>query len=161
MSYSFKESSILLDWLPPPLGFVKLNFDGSSYGNPGPSMYGSVIRDHLGKVICVVAGPIAHGDSMKAEVMGLIAGWRELKKLRSINCLVEDDSSVVVGWSSGYSIGSWKFANIIHEIRNIMSFLKASLAHIPRSQNSIADKIAKWAVGIEEVYISDVVVVAG
>lgn len=50
-------------------GFLKLNFDGSSRGNPGLSGFGCVIRDHQGDNFCVIAGPLGHGDSIKAEVL--------------------------------------------------------------------------------------------
>lgn len=79
----FKESNHL-EWQPPHLGILKLNFDGSSFGNPDLSGYRRVIRDHIGKVICIVVGPIAHGDSTKAELMGLIMGLRELKSSKFI-----------------------------------------------------------------------------
>ncbi|KAL0410603.1 UNVERIFIED_CONTAM: hypothetical protein Slati_3650000 [Sesamum latifolium] len=36
---------ILCRWLPPPNGFWKLNSDGASKGNPGPSGAGGLIRD--------------------------------------------------------------------------------------------------------------------
>jgi exonuclease III len=37
-------------WSPPPPGFLKLNFDGASRGNPGPAGLGAVLRNHLGPV---------------------------------------------------------------------------------------------------------------
>jgi len=35
-------------WSHPPLGFFKLNFDGASKGNPGPTGFGLVFRDDQG-----------------------------------------------------------------------------------------------------------------
>jgi hypothetical protein len=37
-------------WSCPPPGFWKLNFDGASKGNPGPTGFGAVIRDNTGKI---------------------------------------------------------------------------------------------------------------
>lgn len=63
------------------MGSLKLNFDGSSRGNPDPCGFGGVIRDFLGRIIHIVARPIAHGNSTEAEVMGLLMGLREIKKI--------------------------------------------------------------------------------
>ena len=42
------QSTILVSWVHPPLGFVKLNTDGSSLGNPGVAGFGGLIRDEGG-----------------------------------------------------------------------------------------------------------------
>ncbi|KAG7945159.1 hypothetical protein I3843_15G138800 [Carya illinoinensis] len=41
----------LLSWARPPKGRLKLNLDGSSLGNPGPSGGGGILRDGNGKLI--------------------------------------------------------------------------------------------------------------
>lgn len=57
----------------------------------------------------MVVGTVDYGDSTKAEVMGLIMGLQELKKLRVHNVgFVEGDSKVVVGWGLGHFKGAWK-----------------------------------------------------
>ena len=40
-------------WLPPPDGFVKINMDGSSRGNPGSAGIGGIGRDYFGSVVFV------------------------------------------------------------------------------------------------------------
>jgi len=98
-----------MEWLPPPSGHYKLNFNGSSMGNPGPSGYGEVIKDHLGKVIRIFTNSIDHGDSIMAKVMGLIMGLQEFKKIGVDNIsVVEGDSRVVNGWGKNSSQGVWK-----------------------------------------------------
>ncbi|XP_019053610.1 PREDICTED: uncharacterized protein LOC109114826 [Nelumbo nucifera] len=63
-------------WSPPGLGCIKMNFDGSSEGNPGPSGVGGVFRDENGKVIALFSGPIGNGDSLRAEICALMEGLR-------------------------------------------------------------------------------------
>ena len=41
----------MIDWFPPLLGSVKLNFDGCSLGNLGQIGIGGVIRGYLGTVL--------------------------------------------------------------------------------------------------------------
>lgn len=38
-------------WLPPPIGILKINIDGSSRGNPSPVGIGGVGRDSSGMVV--------------------------------------------------------------------------------------------------------------
>lgn len=53
------------------------------------------------------AGPIDYDDSTKTEVMGLLIGLREIKKLGlHSDVLVEGDFKVVVGWGSVSSKGA-------------------------------------------------------
>ena len=41
--------STFIKWVSPPLGWFKLNTDGSSLGNPGMARGGGVIRNHVGE----------------------------------------------------------------------------------------------------------------
>jgi ribonuclease HI len=42
-------------WSPPPPRFYKINFDGTSKGNSGPSGSGAVIRDNHGRIHNITA----------------------------------------------------------------------------------------------------------
>ena len=37
-------------WAPPPHSIYKLNFDGTTKGNPGPARVGEVVRDMVGEI---------------------------------------------------------------------------------------------------------------
>lgn len=75
------DALVLSDWVPPPDGVFKLNFDGSSLGNPGEAGYGCIVQDENEKVIMVCCGLVGICDSTKAECLGLLVGRRELKAL--------------------------------------------------------------------------------
>lgn len=107
-------------WSLPPPGMLKLNFDGSSLGNPGPGGFGCVIRDSVGEIVRIVASPIGITNSTKAELMGLLMGLREVRDLQLHVPLIEGNSSVVVGWGLSRSPGSWKYAQQVHEIRELV-----------------------------------------
>lgn len=132
-----------MGWIPSPLGVFKLNFDGSSLGNLGPSGFGCVIQDSQGEIIRIIAGRIGFVDSTKAEVLGLLMGLREIHNLNLHGSLVEGDSKVVVGPGLGCSSSFWKHAQLIHEIIDLVHVLNINLIHIPRSQNGLADRLAK------------------
>eukprot|EP00253_Pinus_taeda_P002977 PITA_02977 len=53
-------------WHRPPVGFLKLNFDGASRGNPGLVGIGGVIRNHKGEIPYIYSralGEVIEGDS--------------------------------------------------------------------------------------------------
>lgn len=75
-----------------------------------------MIRDHNSNVIRVICGPLGVCDSIKVEVVSLLMGLREMRKLELKNCLVEGDSKVVIGWHNGSGTGSWSLAPISYEI---------------------------------------------
>lgn len=83
-------------------------------------------------------------ETTKAEVLGLLFSLRELKKIRASLVCAEGDLKVVIGWGSGSCSGLLKYDHFIHEIREIVVSLNFCLAHMPRVQNSLVDKIAKW-----------------
>lgn len=62
-----------LAWNPPPSGFIRLNFDGWSLGNPGQFGIGCIFRDCKGKVVFVFSLFAREGFALKVE---LLAIWR-------------------------------------------------------------------------------------
>lgn len=129
------------DWMPPPRGKMKLNFDGSAIGNPGPSRFRGIIRNENGQVVLVMCGPLGEGDSTKVELLSLLYSLREVEKVGQQGCLVEGDSKVVISWALGLCEGVWKWKHFIQEIMSRMGIV---LYHISRTQNKEADHLAKW-----------------
>lgn len=81
----------------------------------------------------------------------------EIKKIgEQETILVEGDSKVVVGWAMAQSKGAWRFDNSVHEIRDLISSTKISFSCILRVQNEMVDRLAKWAVDLDDIVISDV-----
>lgn len=54
---------LMKEWVPPPIGTLKLNFDGSSKGNPDPVGFGCIVCDELNQIMLVVSGPLGRCDS--------------------------------------------------------------------------------------------------
>jgi hypothetical protein len=62
------------NWSPPPLHFIKANFDGASRGNPGPAGYGVVLRNSEGQILDMEAGFLGETTNNVAELTGLLRG---------------------------------------------------------------------------------------
>ncbi|KAF5473311.1 hypothetical protein F2P56_009932 [Juglans regia] len=92
-----KEFISPITWKPPKPGWVKLNVDGCSLGNPGPSGAGGIIRDDKGDLICRFAEVSGHNSNNYAELMGLLHGLRE--------CNLVADGFAKMGAKGQY--GSW------------------------------------------------------
>lgn len=69
--------------------------------------FGCIIRDENGPIVLTICGPLGEGDSTKAELLSLLYGLREIKKLGRSGCLVEVDSKVVVSWALYTCEGAW------------------------------------------------------
>ncbi|XP_077253864.1 protease Do-like 5, chloroplastic, partial [Tasmannia lanceolata] len=85
-------------WTAPDQGFFKLNFEGSSFGNPGPSGIWRVLKDDKGMTRWAFSGPIVVADSneteLKAALQGIICSYASIPS----RLIVEGDSLNVVRW---------------------------------------------------------------
>ena len=87
-----------IGWKPPPLGFYKLNTDGSAKSNPGMVGVGGLIRDYTGHWIGGFSRNIGITHSLAAELWGLrvcLVGMKTRKMENRVEnvafyCLVEE-----------------------------------------------------------------------
>ena len=127
---------------------VIVEADGGSRGNPGPAGYGAVVRDaDTGDVLREVAAGIGKASNNVAEYRGLIAGLTAAVDLGADEVDVRMDSLLVVNQMKG----DWK---VKHEAMKPLASEAAALVrrlpvvrfrHIPREQNSHADRLANQA----------------
>ena len=127
---------------------VVVEADGGSRGNPGPAGYGAVVRDAAsGEVLREVAAGIGVASNNVAEYRGLIAGLEAARDLGADDVAVRMDSLLVVNQMSGV----WKVKHeamkpLASEAAKLVRALgKVSFRHIPREQNSHADRLANEA----------------
>jgi len=65
-------------WTPPPSGFLKLNFDGASRGNPRLAGFGVVLRNHTSKIIHMMAGFLGENTNNVSELTSLVRGLQDV-----------------------------------------------------------------------------------
>ena len=61
-------------WTPPSIGFIKLNSNRSSLGNPRVASFGGILRGDNGDWIMGYSSHISRADSLCAELLGLRRG---------------------------------------------------------------------------------------
>ena len=87
---------IQVAWEKPPLGWMKLNNDGSALGNPGKAGGGGLIRDHQGNWVRGFARAYDNTSSSIAELWALRDGLEIAKDLGLNNLIVEMDALSIV-----------------------------------------------------------------
>jgi probable phosphoglycerate mutase len=127
---------------------VVIEADGGSRGNPGPAGYGAVVRDaDTGQVLREVAAGIGVASNNVAEYRGLIAGLQAAVELGATDVLVRMDSKLVVMQMSN----AWKIKHpdmlvLAKEAAAVLRQIPhTEFMHIPRAQNSYADRLANQA----------------
>ncbi|XP_077215810.1 uncharacterized protein LOC143850444 [Tasmannia lanceolata] len=96
-----RREKIVQRWEAPPEGYLKINFDGSSLGNPGQAGIGALARNSARVVSWAFAGPIGRSDSSEAEVKAAFQGIHRLSRDTFGKVIVEGDSSNVISWLFG------------------------------------------------------------
>jgi broad specificity phosphatase PhoE/ribonuclease HI len=127
--------------------------DGGSRGNPGPAGYGAVVRDaDTGEVLAEAAAGIGRASNNVAEYQGLLAGLRAVLDLAGDEGDVESvdvrmDSKLVVEQMSGrWQVKHPDMRTLRREAAELVALLpRVTFRHIPRAQNSYADRLANEA----------------
>ena len=136
--------SIPIKWVAPPLGWFKLNTDGSSLGNPGLARGGGIIRNHLGDWVGGFSRAIGYTTSVQAELRALKDGLILAIDLGILNLEIEMDSLVAVELLNSITTPNAFLSSIVADCRYLMErFEHASLKHIFREANGCADLLAK------------------
>lgn len=83
-------------WLPPHDNVVKLNVDGSSFGNPGKFDFGGLFRNSHGEWLLGFAGSCGHSTIMNAKLLAIYHGLVLASTASYHNVICEIDSKVAL-----------------------------------------------------------------
>ncbi|XP_077212826.1 uncharacterized protein LOC143847935 [Tasmannia lanceolata] len=136
-------------------GFMKLNFDGSRLGNPGPTGIGGLLRNELGEVICASVGPIGVADATEVEVCTAHQGIKLVARDCLDNVMVEGDSLNVIHWLEGSQKPPWRFDRFFYEIFNWSGSFSMVFHHVHRSANKEPDSLAGEGVSKDSLALFD------
>ncbi|KAK3193118.1 hypothetical protein Dsin_024428 [Dipteronia sinensis] len=59
------------DWRPPPFGSLFFNLDGLSRGSPGQAGVGGVLRDHIGRILCLFSANVGFQNAITAKILAI------------------------------------------------------------------------------------------
>ena len=121
-----------------------LNVDGASFGNPGPSGSGIVLR--VGdRVVAERSEDAGYGTNNQAEYRALIEGMAEALAHGIRRLVVRSDSQLLVRQMRGeYRIKAKGLAGLKAQADALRErFDEVRFEHVPRERNDRADALAK------------------
>lgn len=128
-------------------GKAVINVDGAAKGNPGPAGIGVAISDHSGKVVKQISENIGHATNNFAEYTALIRGLSEASALGFDEVAVYTDSELMARQIAGrYQVKADGLVPLYESALCLLGrFKSASVDHVPRARNKVADKLASAA----------------
>lgn len=87
--------------------------------------------------------------------MVLLFGLRMVKAKEMRSCIIEGNFFLVVSWCKRLSPGYWILSHQLREMRDLCSRMAVEVVHVPKCQNSLADSLAKWGVGAQEMFMGE------
>ncbi len=129
-------------------GVWKLYCDGASRGNPGQAGAGVVLLDASGAIRLKQGAYLGRTTNNVAEYQALLLGLQLARNLGVRNIQVLADSELLVRQLNGqYKVKAphllplWQAAR-----RALQQFSTATIAHVPRELNRLADRMANEAI---------------
>jgi len=121
--------------------------DGGSRGNPGPAGYGVIIQDAKGKTLETLSRSIGEATNNVAEYQALLAALEYATARQFRRMKIYCDSELVVRQMQGrYRVQSPDLKPLYQRARELASPLERfAIEHVPREQNSEADRLANEA----------------
>ena len=127
---------------------LKIFFDGSSHGNPGPSGIGIIVFDESGRVLDKFSRFIGFGTNNEAEYRALIEALRKAMQLGAEKVELYSDSELVVNQIRGvYSVKDEKLKRLhLKCVELLKNFKEYEISYVPRELNAEADRLANEAI---------------
>ncbi|CAL1412960.1 unnamed protein product [Linum trigynum] len=133
-----------IQWNAPQQGWVKLNIDGASAGNPGPAGAGGLIRDAQGRWIAGFVAKIGEASAALAELWAFYHGLTLALKFGVNNLVIETDSQLAILLISNRHDPVHPYAALLASIRRrLAQDWLVSIVHTYREGNRAADWLSK------------------
>ncbi|CAL8155262.1 unnamed protein product [Prunus armeniaca] len=127
---------VLLAWVPPEVGVVKLNIDGSRRGVTGAIGARKVLKDHLGQWIGGFVVNLGRGEVIEAELWGMFFGLNLAVKKKVDDIVIEMDfDTAVLLIQRKVSNACHPNAGLVSSCKRLMNlFRRIKLQHIYRER---------------------------
>lgn len=127
---------------------IIIKTDGAARGNPGPAGIGALVSDSAGRILEEACEYIGEATNNVAEYKALIFGLRMAAAYKVPSIRIYLDSELVVNQLNGvYKVKNAALKVFYSEAKTLIGrYAEAFVGHIPRTQNSIADRLANEAI---------------
>ena len=126
-----------------------INTDGGARGNPGPAGIGVVIQSVDGKVLEKFGKYLGDNKTNnQAEYTAILEAMKAAKRLGGTHLEFRMDSELAVRQLNHiYKVKNAELQQLFLEIKNLQTeFSHVTFTHVPRAQNSAADKMVNEAI---------------
>jgi ribonuclease HI len=122
--------------------------DGGARGNPGPAGAGAVLYDGSGQVVAEKGEYLGHATNNTAEYRGVLLGLELARRHHIQDVRLRLDSELIVRQLTGeYRVKHPDLRRLHAEVkRHLAVFAAWSVEHVPREENSAADKLVNEAI---------------
>ena len=129
------------------LGRVIICADGVSRGNPGLAAIGATIKDERGRLLASISQRIGRATNNQAEYRAVISGLEKAIELGAKQVDIKLDSQLVVRQVNGrYRIKNIALKPLYQRVKQLLGHMESfTITHIPREQNTEADRLANRA----------------
>ena len=140
---NISKTLIAVAWRKPPLGWTKLNIDGSALGCPGKASGGGLIRDHNRDWVTGFARSLGYTNSFLAELWALRDGLTLAKELNLNSLIVKLDAKSVVQFMNNNSINMLMEPLLIDYRTLPQAIPNKRIEHTYRKADQCADALAR------------------
>jgi ribonuclease HI len=130
------------------VGHVVINCDGAARGNPGPAGAGAVVVAEDGAVLAEVAEGLGETTNNVAEYTAALEGLRLAADLGATEVDLRADSNLLIEQLSGrYRVKAAHLRPLYEAVlEQARRFERITYRHVPREQNTHADRLANLGV---------------
>ena len=123
---------------------VTLFIDGASLGNPGPAGIGAVFVDGRGRTLLQLCKHLGETTNNVAEYLALVYALVEARHRGWSRLAVRTDSELLARQLAGRYKVRDATLQVLHDLATTLqaSYAACAIEHIPREQNSRADRLA-------------------
>ena len=127
---------------------LSLFTDGACRGNPGNGGAGAVLVGENGEVVSTAKRFLGHCTNNIAEYQALILGLEEALRRGSTAISIYLDSELIVRQIQGvYRVKNPTLKPLMADVQALLDrFDTWQVAHVPRSENAVADRLANEAI---------------
>jgi ribonuclease HI len=125
---------------------VTIHIDGAARGNPGPAAFAYVITPDQGPVI-EEHGRLGKATNNVAEYTALVRALERAAQLGADRLLILSDSELLVKQMNGqYRVKNEDLREFYDQAQRLLGrFERVTIRHVPRSENSRADRLCNEA----------------
>ena len=127
---------------------LSLFTDGACRGNPGNGGAGAVLVGENGEMVSTAKRFLGHCTNNIAEYQALILGLEEALGRGTTAISIYLDSELIVRQIQGvYRVKNPTLKPLMADVRALLDrFDTWQIAHVPRTENAVADKLANEAI---------------